>query len=185
LQSHRILAFPGICTHRCVQLLAGDMVKLIPPPSYAQAREHPLVLDQLSAHHAGRPLLGRFSSSSLGWLRRQDSFSWSERRSRSSRRLSSSSSDCLLPLRSRSRSSRRSVMGPSFAIAAGRPCRPDRRGPPWLVCVWCGRAQRGILPVYAIYDVYDAFISSNSITRRVEEAPSGLTTRPWRARRRG
>jgi hypothetical protein len=39
--------------------------------------------------------------------------------------------------------------------------------------------------VYGTYDVYDDSISFSFITRRVEEAPSGLATRSWRARGRG
>jgi hypothetical protein len=36
-------------------------------------------------------------------------------------------------------------------------------------------------PVYGIYEVYEDSISFNPSTRRVEEVPSGLTTRSCRS----
>jgi hypothetical protein len=47
------------------------------------------------------------------------------------------------------------------------------RGPPWLVCIRRGCAQKGILSVYGI----SITISFNFITRRVDTVTSGLATR--------
>ena len=136
----------------------------------------------------GRPLCGLRpfpSSSSLGWFRRHASLSSSRRRflSRfdSSRRLSSASLAFLLSLLWRSRSARRSVTGPSFAITAGRSA-PPRRPRPSVACLHpAGLRSKGPHPVFSIYDVYDVSISFNSITRRVDVVPSGLTIRSWRS----
>jgi hypothetical protein len=81
----------------------------------------------VSKRHARRPLPRRslsFSSGSLGWLRRQDSFSSSERRSLCSRRSLSSRRCCSSSREGLSRSSSR------LRLSVMLPC-PLRLSPRW------------------------------------------------------
>src|SRR5918994_5779054 len=112
LLSHSVLVSPALAS---LVLSSCDFAPKAPSPRRLPPRTP--ARPPGPGGYAGCPFPGRpfHSSSSLGWFRRQDSFSSSERRSLSSLRRSSPSSECLLSLRSRSRSLWRSVIGSSFA----------------------------------------------------------------------